>query len=287
MTGFGLSEAVQDGVSYKIETRSVNHRFCEVSFKLPREAAPLEPEFRDAVMGMFSRGRFDITISRNGAGPTVGKQSLNLPAAEAYVRMLRQLEGRFGLESGIRAVDLLFLRDVLTVEEEASPADIGKVIRPAFLKALQQLRRMRSEEGRILADDLLKRISRLEKLVEKIEKRAPEVLRQYERRMKRAVESFAGGGVVDRGRLLQEMALIADRRDITEEVVRMRSHFAQFRKMIQAGKSAGRRLDFLTQELHREVNTAVSKANDARISQDGVEIKSELEKIREQVQNIE
>jgi uncharacterized protein (TIGR00255 family) len=247
----------------------------------------LETKLKGVVGGMFSRGRFDISVSRNGSAELGVKPTLNLSVARSYCDMLRTLETELHLKDGIRAVDLLQLRDVMVFEELEVPQEMGEITEQVLRKALGSLKAMRCAEGQSLEEDLRKRLSRLELLLNRIEKRTPLVLNQYGKRLRRSVEEFTRDKGMDRERLMQEMALMADRRDISEESVRLRSHLTQFRKIMDEGKEAGRRLDFLVQEIHREVNTIASKAGDAKISQNAVEMKGELEKIREQVQNIE
>ncbi|MBI5196977.1 MAG: YicC family protein [Nitrospirae bacterium] len=312
MTGFGAGEVSYEGTSYKVEARSVNHRYCEVSLKLPRDLTFLESRFRSLVLDRFSRGRFDITVTRNGSPGEEIRPSLNLPVARSYYKMLKTIEDEFHIKDTIRSVDLLQLRDVMTFEEASLPSDVEKVIRPVFVEALNHLEAMRRQEGGALSADLLDKLLRMESFLTKIEKRIPGVMREYDRRLRQSVSEFVKpptqrakralrgrlhpampvegatrAPLIDEGRIVTELALMADRRDVSEEIVRLRSHIDQFRKIIREGKAVGRRLDFLVQELHREINTIVSKAGDAKVSQFGVEMKSELEKLREQVQNIE
>ncbi len=289
MTAFGRAEHGSGDVRVTVETRSVNHRYRDLSLRLPKTLQSLEESVKAMVVGRVGRGRVELSIELD-AGPAGADYdvSLNVPLARAYARVLRRLREEVGADPEVRAETFLQVRDMVVVRPvEADSDSLRPVVMEAVSAALDELERMRLQEGRALESDFRARIASVRGNLDRIEDRAPQVVDEYRRRLSERVEALAQGLEVDESRLAQEVAIFAGRCDVTEEVVRSRGHLGQFEEFLSAGEPVGRRLDFLIQELNREVNTISSKASDAEISSVVVETKGDLEKLREQVQNVE
>lgn len=288
MTGFGRGEWQQEGKRIGAEVRSFNHRFLDVSLHLPRKLAPLEPRVRNLVKGRLSRGRIEISIQVDSASVGEQRLELDLGLAREYYQVLQSLQANLGIPGEIRLETLASFREIFARKEVET--DLEKewaALESALDGAIQDLEGMRREEGLALRQELLNRIAGLATLVDAVAAAAPGALEGARMRLAERVKELSGGIVLDEGRLAQEVAYLAERSDITEELVRLRSHLAQFRELLDRDEPVGRKLDFLLQEINREANTTGSKANDAEISQSVVTLKSELEKMREQVQNVE
>jgi uncharacterized protein (TIGR00255 family) len=288
MTAFGRGEAEADGFRFTVELRSVNHRFCDIQVKLPRRYSPFEEEIRRRVASSFSRGRIEVTVVADEALEKVEHLAVDLELARTYVRLLRSLQEELGLGGELRLEALLTFRDIFTVrEDEATHERAWAVLSEALNGAVTACVRMRAEEGAAIAADFSHRLRHLGELVGEIEARAPVVTQGARDRIRERIQVLLGEVPVDEGRLAQEAAILADKSDITEEVVRLRSHLEQFRDQCQAEGPRGRQLEFLLQEIHREINTVGSKANDLAIAQQVIQAKAQLERVREQVQNVE
>jgi uncharacterized protein (TIGR00255 family) len=289
MTAYGRGELEIAEALITVEIRSVNHRFRDVVVRIPRSLQPLEDEVRSQIATRVGRGRIECSIQmEHRAEEPDTAVALNVPLARAYVEVLRELQERFDLDSPIHAETLCQFKDVVKispVEEDLEAVLPG--VETAMSEALDALDRMRAEEGRAIEKDFRSRLLTIRENLARIEERAPVVVEAYRKRLRERVESLSEGMELDEGRLLQEVALFAGRCDITEETVRSQSHLSQFEQVLALNEPVGRRLDFLVQELHREVNTISSKASDASISSMAVEVKGELEKLKEQVQNVE
>lgn len=288
MTGYGRSEGAWPGGSVTAELRSVNHRFCEIVVRLPRVMSSLEDEFKRTIQQHCARGRIELSVSLSG-GKETGKQlSLDHALARQYHSLLRDLKKKLRLSGSIDVAMLTGYRDIISVSDR--PVDDKQLIRKAkqvVEQALSALDQMRRREGAVLTKDLSVRVHTVRTEIAAIEQRAPHVVQEYFSRLKGRVDKLAASADLDQGRLAQELALYAERCDITEEVTRLGSHLGQFETSFTSKEPVGRTLDFLLQECGREVNTIGSKANDAEIATHVVKLKGELEKIREQVQNIE
>ncbi len=291
MTGFGRAGRERDGFSIEVEARSVNHRHLDLRVRLPRSLAELESPMKARAQGSLSRGKVDVTVSLVMA---TAQSSVEIDEAIAnqYVEASRVLSERHGLAGELGVADLLGMPGVTrVVDTELDTEGLDAVIGEAIEEAITALIAMRAAEGRSLATELEGRIGRVDELASAFEARAGEVLAVARQRLqKRAEQIKREVGLLDDARLHQEIVIAADRLDITEELVRLRSHVVQFRETMASageGQPVGRRLDFLLQELGREANTVGSKASDAPLAQDVVELKTELERIREQVQNVE
>lgn len=288
MTGFGRGSAEQGGVHATVEIRSVNNRFADVSVRLPRVLSSYENEVQNLVKGAFDRGKFNVSIQTERADETV-PLGVDTVAVRRYVRLLEGLREAAGLSDPVRLDHLLQFPELLAPpEDEDVIADAAwGAVQQAMQEAIRQLHTMRRQEGEALRNDLVMRLSLIEQEAEAIESRAPERVIEARDRLKARLAEVIADQRVDPARLEQEIAFIADKLDITEEIVRLRSHLHLFRDALQGKEPAGRKLNFLVQELNREVNTVSSKANDPDIAHRSVRMKEELERIREQVQNIE
>ncbi len=287
MTGFGAAEGPADGGRLRVEIRTVNHRFFNPSFKMPAELAALEPELRERLRREFDRGHVAVSVRwLEGARPD-GGLVLNVDRAREAMARLRELQTAVGL-SGEISLDLLARQlDVLTVAPGDGPEIAWADVEPLVADAATACRAMRRREGGALADELRGRLERLLALAGLVEALAPERLERERDRLRENVVRLLEGRAVDEARVAQEIALLADRMDITEELVRARAHVAAALDLLGGDAAVGKPLGFLAQELGREVNTIGSKAYDTAIAHLVVEMKGELEKMREQVENLE
>jgi uncharacterized protein (TIGR00255 family) len=289
MTGFGRGEAVLSGRRFTAEIKTVNNRHRDLFVRLPRSLQAIEDEVRSQVSAVIKRGRVEVTLMMEKEGVELEYDlQLNVPLVRSYLRIFHQLNEEFGLEGKVRVEDLCQMKDVLLVKPEELDLAVAKdACGQALSQALDACDSMRVQEGKTLKEDFLKRLALIEDHLKEVESRAGSVVEDHRRRLRQRVDQVAQGIPLDENRLMQEVAIFADRCDITEELVRARSHLDQFRSYLSPDDAVGRRLDFLLQEINREINTMSSKASDSAISARGVEIKAELEKVREQVQNVE
>ena len=289
MTGFGRAECQDEDYSYKAEIRSVNNRFIEINTRLPKAFLDLELPLKKLVKLHCARGSINVTITLANANGNPGDWEIkpNLPLASQYVEALKEIQTSLGLEGKVNIDSIIGLRDIIKVEPVTiDPAKESLLLNIAE-SALASLQKMREEEGKYLQNDLSERIDTIEKHAEQIKTRQPEIIQEYKARLKEKIKLLNDGIEIDESRLAQETAILADRCDITEEITRFVSHLKQFRKMFESTEPMGRKLEFITQEINREVNTMGSKSSDIQVANLVIEIKSALEKIREQLQNIE
>ena len=290
MTGYGRAESVLMGRKFVIEMKSVNHRYLEISVRLPGMLLALEGEIKKRIGEQFSRGRIEATfrIDVDGSAETGSRFALNIPLVGNYYALLCQLKEELHLGEEITLGMMAGFRDIFVPAEMIQdPALLWEGLSAALDETVRTLTEMRQREGESLQRDLAARLSVIGGLLEGISGRSPQVVLEYQKRLVDRIRELTGGIVVDEARLLQEVAIMAEKSDITEEIVRFRSHIDQFTDLLTVGDGAGRKIDFLIQEMGREVNTIGSKSGDAEISRNVIEIKSELAKLREQVQNIE
>ena len=288
MTGYGRRQAPWSGGTVAVEVRSVNHRFCEIALRLPRGMAALEDSLKDLIQRRCVRGRIDLAVSLTGGRETRRTVTLDRQLARQYHRLLDQLRREFRLAGSIDLALLAGLRDLLVVTEEpVSDKTLQTLIKRLATGAVTDLDRMRQREGKALAAHLTGLLAGIEKELAQIATRIPQAVQEHHARMKGRIEKLLEPGRADTGRLEQELAAFADRSDVSEEQARLRSHLQQFRDTMKNQDSIGKTLDFLLQEMGRETNTIGSKANDALIAGHVVKIKGELEKLREQVLNIQ
>ena len=288
MTGFGRGEASAEGRTWVAEIRTVNHRFLDQRVVLPRLFNAFEEPVKKIVATILDRGRVDITFSVQGLSAVEPQLVVNESVARQYHRCLQQLIDVYGLDGTVTLRDMLTLRDVITLEEQRPDMDVEWVLISSALEAaLKDCDIMREREGQALQQDLLGRLAKFETVVRQIDTHIPELQQQRQSDLRLRVGKLLDGLDLDPIRLAQETALMADKSDVTEEITRLDSHMAQFRSFLASDEPVGRRLDFLLQEFLREVNTLSSKISSASIAHLGVEMKNEIEKLREQVQNIE
>ena len=289
MTGFGRAECQDGDYSYKAEIRSVNNRFIEINTRLPKAFLDLELPLKKLVKSHCARGSINVTITLANANGNPGDWEIksNLPLASQYVEALIEIQTSLGLEGKVNIDSIIGLRDIIKVEPVTiDPAKESLLLNIAE-SALASHQKMREEEGKYLQNDLSERIDTIEIHAEQIKTRQPEIIQEYKARLKEKIKLLNDGIEIDESRLAQETAILADRCDITEEITRFVSHLKQFRKLFESTEPMGRKLEFITQEINREVNTMGSKSSDTQVANLVIEIKSALEKIREQLQNIE
>ena len=291
MTGYGRAEAVLGGRKYVVEIKSLNHRYLELSLRIPANLLPLEMEIKKKINEHLIRGKIDITIRRETYSGIEGSRLLevNLPLVKNYYDLLIQLKDLFNLKEDITLDMMAGLKDVFipleTLEDEITVLWEG--LAGVLSNAIAALIGMRQKEGEVLGQDLTARLYLINEHLDEIDARAPQIVLEYQKRLVARIRELMDGMVIDESRLSQEVAIMAEKSDITEEIVRFRSHIKQFFEMLKSPEAMGRKVDFLIQEMNREVNTIGSKSNDAEISCHVIEIKSELAKLREQVQNLE
>jgi len=289
MTAFGRANGELPCGLLTIEMKSVNHRYLDISLRLPKKYTPLEERIKKKIASQFSRGRIEIMLQVNGDATRVQNLELDTGLAAAYHKILDRLKEQFDLKGEIELSLMASFKDLILIKEEEIDLEKDwKIIEPILVEGMSSMEQMRIEEGRALYADLIKRLDLLSSLVNDIQNRVPEVIKVCRDKLQERIKTLLEDIEVDPMRLAQEVAIMADRSDVTEELVRIRSHFDQFRGLTDTDGAIGRKLDFLIQEMHREANTIGSKAGgDAFISHKVVDIKCELEKMREQVQNVE
>ena len=290
MTGFGRGEYTDEKRSISCEIKSVNHRFCEISVKLPRRYQFAEEKIKAMVKAAAPRGKIDVGITAEDLGMNSTQIRLNIEAAKAYYESLKELKDNLpGIAGDIDLRLISQMPEVLkNVPAEENEDEILNALLTAVDRALGQYDEMKITEGAKLVEDIIQRGRLIKETVEAIEVYAPEVAQNYTQKMKERIEELIGGGAaVPEDRILLEAAVFADKSNITEEIVRLRSHCSQLESICKGTEAAGKKLDFLVQEMNRESNTIGSKANDINITDKVLILKAEIEKIREQVQNLE
>lgn len=287
MTGYGRGEAIVNDCHVVVELKSVNYRYQEVVFRLPRVLAPLEERLRRLVRERILRGRVEGALSVGAGGRRIQNVRVEPALALAYHRAIEELRALLKVDGTVGLEHLVTLPGVLTLEEEADIEIWWPAVERAATLAVDSLIAAKEAEGARLAEDIRQRIQHVRRLGEEIALRAPAVVEEYRARLTRRLREWLDGGIIDENRLAAEVALFAERCDITEETVRLQSHVTRFLEMMEARGPVGRQLDFLLQEMHREINTVGAKAGDLEIRRAVLLVKGELERIREQVQNIE
>ena len=288
MTGYGFAELERDGQRLTAEIRSVNHRFCEVSLRAPKLIALFEDKVRLLISERFSRGKFNLTVTWSGAGDEGDVLKLNEPVTDRYVALLQQLKGRYALDGGIDVRTLAALPDIFTWEHSAlSDEETWGLVKTLVGKACDNMNAMKAREGTALAKDFEHRLKLVREQLDLVIERAPLRPGEARERLMTRLKPLLADIEMDPARLAQEVALLADRLDCTEECVRLSAHVDQFRSLIEGTELAGRKLNFLLQEMNREANTIASKSNDVEMTRAVIVIKEEIERLREQVQNVE
>ena len=288
MTGYGKSEQTIDSLNVTVEIKSVNHRYFEFSARVPREYGFLEEKLKKYCNSLITRGKVECYVSVEDLEEREMEVNVNETLAAGYVKALKELSERFGLKDDISAATLSRYPAVITLHKASEDEErIWNAVKTVAETAVSKFIEMRETEGSKLRGDILSRADYIIECVEFIEGRSPETVREYNEKLKLRMKELLGDAAVDEQRLLNEAAIYADKIAVDEETVRLRSHISQLREFMNSSEAIGRKLDFLVQEINREANTIGSKAQDVDIAKKVIAIKAEVEKIREQVQNIE
>lgn len=288
MTGFGRERAIIGGKEYLIEIRSVNSRYSEFNIKLPRLYTYLEEKLKTLLKNEISRGKTEVYLSVTDVEDKSTSVTVNMPVVNNYLEELRKCSHVLGLLDDLKLSDVFRMTDAFTVvRTEADEEEIWQAVKTVAECALAKFTEMRKKEGEKLRSDILDKLSNIEQMTEEIEEISPETSKAYRQKLYDKLKELLDGVQPDEQRVLTEAAIFAEKIAVDEETVRLHSHFKQFREMADEKAPVGRKLDFLVQELNREANTIGSKAQDLRITKLVIDIKSEIEKIREQIQNIE
>ena len=288
MTGYGMAEIERSGQRLSAEIRSVNHRYCEVSVRAPKAVLLFEDQIRQLIQDRFSRGKFNLTINWAGAGDEGEVLKLNEGVADRYVGLMNQLRERYGISGEIDLRTLATLPDLFSWEHaEFSEDETWALVKEVVGKSCESMNGMKDREGAALAADLEKRLAIIRTELERVVARAPLRPLEAKERMVARIKPLLDDVEMDPIRIAQEVAMLADRLDCTEECVRLAAHLDQFKHLCDGPELAGRKLNFLLQEMNREANTIGSKANDVEIAHAVIVMKEEIERLREQVQNVE
>ena len=288
MTGFGAGDAETTDFKVHIEVKAVNQRFLETNYHMPYSMNMFENQLTKKIKEYASRGKLDINIRFQDLRDKAVTVKVDKGLVAAYGQALQEISSQLELSAPVTAAQIASYPDVLKLNEENADSEAAQpVLMQAMEQALESFVAMREAEGQNIQRDLLARIGTLENFVGELEKLAPEIVAAYRQRLENLLREYLAKEDIEESRIIQEVALFTDKVNYTEETVRLRSHFDQFRQIITAGEPVGRKLDFLIQEMNREINTVASKANSAGAAQFVVDVKSEIEKIREQIQNIE
>lgn len=288
MTGYGKAEYSENGITLTVELKTVNNRFLDVIPKYPRAFISLDDLIRKTVQSKIKRGRVELFVTYQNTNESGKTLVVDKSLAEQYVKLAKEFESEYSLTNDFCVMSLMRSPDVVTEQMgEDGTEFLADVLKDTLERALDNLIDMRKTEGAKLEKDILSRAETVEKLVTEICDRAPSIKADFETRLRTKMEEILGDVKYDEARLLQEVAIFADRSNIDEELTRLKSHIAQLRDICKNGVDAGKKLDFLMQEFNRETNTVCSKSNDLEITRRGLALKNEIEKMREQVQNIE
>ncbi len=288
MTGYGMGTAEGGGKIFTVEIKAVNSRYSDFSIKLPRIYTFLEDPIRKKAAERINRGKVDIYVNVENTGEADAVVTVNKPLAKAYLDALRDLAGELGIQSNTNAETFLRIPDVFTVEKAPDDTElITDTVLFALEGALDGFDRMRITEGEKLVHDLKEHLAFIDNATGEVEKRSPLIVEEYRTRIEERMHDILGSATYDETRLLTEVAIFSDKVNVNEETVRLRSHISQFTAMLDEGGSVGRKIDFLIQEMNREINTIGSKSNDLDVARIVIDVKAEIEKLREQIQNIE
>jgi len=289
MTGFGRGEFSNELYNFKIEIKAVNHRYNDIIVKMPRHIGYLEENIKKIIKGEINRGKIDVYINLEYVNQSAIDVKVDIPLAKSYKASLEELSRELNLEDNIRLNNILGLSEIIKTErKELDEGIIWECLKEALNIALQDILNMKTTEGIELKNDMLSKLDNINKILVEIENRSPLVVLEYRDKLTERIKELLDKDFnIDEDKINSEVVFFADKSNINEEIVRLKSHLKQFTAILNEVDSVGRKLDFLVQEMNREINTIGSKANDVLISQNVVEIKSEIEKIREQVQNVE
>lgn len=287
MTGFGYCEYTENEITFTVEIKTVNHRYTDIFLRMPKQLSAFEEKIRSLINTKIQRGKIDIYITYDNKSSQAQEVLLDEKLAKAYCDALRKITGELGLRDDISATSLARFPDIIRVEKQDKDELIGEILEKAVNFAIDELLQMRTNEGEKLKESLLSNLSTIESYTGIIRNKAPIVVKEYKEKLENRLSELIDLDRIDPARLAAEVALFADKCSIDEELVRLRSHIMQMREMLDSGSPVGKKADFLIQEMNREVNTIGSKASDLEITRNVVELKSEVEKLREQIQNIE
>lgn len=288
MTGFGRGHRVLNGRDITVEIRSVNHRYYEFSSRLPRSLGYVEEKLKSLLQGRISRGKVEVSVLLSNVEAADEKITINREIVKEYIDALRSVKEEFGLTDDLSLSNILRIPDAFTVvKTETDEEQLWEDIRVTAEEALEHFISMRENEGARMKQDILSRLDKIEEWVGVVETRSPQVVEDYRKRLYDKMCEVLSTTNIDEGRILLEAGIFSEKTAVDEETVRLRSHIAQFRSMLESGEPVGRKLDFLVQEMNRETNTIGSKVQDIEVTRIVVDQKSEIEKIREQIQNIE
>lgn len=288
MTGYGRCEHIDENRKIVIDIRSVNHRYCDISVKVPRAYGYLEDKIKEYVSGEISRGKVEIFVYIENYTNEDKVVTIDRVLSENYYRILQELKETYHLKNEIGLSDLARFSDIFVTRQQEEDKDkVWSLVFPCLKKAVEDFVSMRLREGERLRENLILRAAAIQNLIADIERRTPQIVAEYSQKLRDRMTELLGDFKIDDARLLTEVGIMADRVCIDEELVRLKSHFNELEKILALSEPVGRKLDFLVQEINRETNTIGSKANDFGIAKNVVEIKSEIEKLREQIQNIE
>lgn len=288
MTGYGRRETVIGGKKILVEIKSVNHRFADYNIKVPRHLGFLEDKVKKYAAQSITRGKVDIFVSVESSEEADKYIKLNKELAKNYIDVLCELRDSFGLKDDITVSNVARFSDIFQSEKrEEDEEEIWELVKAVMTEAMEEFITMRSNEGERIQKDLLQRVNYMQTLSDKIDARSPQTVREYSDRLYAKIKDILDDRSIDETRIITEVAIYADKVAVNEETVRLGSHFSEFKNIMNSGEPAGRKLDFLIQEINRETNTIGSKAQDIEIAKIVVELKGEIEKLREQIQNIE
>lgn len=288
MTGFGRSEIVNEYQKITVEMKAVNHRYCDINIKMPKKLSIFEAGIRNLLKTYIQRGKVDVFINYEDYTENNMVLKYNEELAGEYLQVLKRMSEKFGIENDVKTSSLSRYPDVLSLEEQSVDTDeLWSVLEEALNKACEQFVETRLAEGEHLKNDLISKLDGMLVDVDYIEKRSPEILTEHRQRLEAKVKELLGDSTIDESRIVTETTIFADKICVDEEIVRLRSHIASTRNALIAGGSIGRKLDFIAQEMNREANTILSKANDLEVANRAINLKTEIEKVREQIQNIE
>lgn len=288
MTGFGRGEASDENRKFTVEIKAVNHRYFDVNVRMPKKFGYFDSALRATLKNYIQRGKIDVFVTYEDSSQENFALRYNEAIAAEYVRYFKKIAETFGLEDDIRASTIGRSPEVLELEEATeNEEEIWAVLKEALVAACEKFVETRTAEGEHLADDLLDKLDNLELLVGKVEERYPSIVKEYTEKIREKAEELLGDRQIDETRLATELVLFSDKICTDEETVRLRSHIKSMRSALKGEDGVGRKLDFIAQEMNREANTILSKANDLVTSQFAIDMKTEIEKIREQIQNIE
>lgn len=289
MTSFGRAQSEEGKAScFSIEMKSVNHRYLDINIRMPRTMLALEEKIRTIISKKLNRGKVDVFINYKNYGNDIGKPKLNMELAKSYYECLKQIQEELGSIDDITTTKIARFPDVINLEEREENSDnVFNEISPLIDSALNLMEEMRGKEGEKLKEDILSKIKIIEKYVEEIEKVADNIPKHYKKKLEERLNELLSGVDIDESRIALEVAILSDKAAVDEEIIRLRSHLSQMKSTLDLDEPIGRKLDFIIQEMNREANTIASKSTDVHMTNKVIEVKNTIEKIREQVQNIE